>query len=92
MIILRAGDRQHAGMRLKNPLRAFAQATGDNDLAIFGHRLADGVQRFSHRRIDEAAGVHHHHIGIVVGLHDVITLDLQLGEDALGVDQRLGAA
>src|SRR5690606_7026297 len=59
---------------------------------VLGHRLADGVQRFGHGRVDEAAGVDHHHVGIVVGLDDVVALDLELGEDSFGVDQGLGAA
>ena len=92
LVILRAGDRQHVRMRFADLLRALAQAAGDDDLAVLGHRLADGVQRLGHRRIDEAAGVHHHHVGIVVGLDDVVTLDPELGEDAFGVHQRLGAA
>ena len=31
-------------------------------------------------------------IRVVVGLHDVVALDLQLREDALGIDERLRAA
>src|SRR3546814_7559625 len=61
-------------------------------LAVLGHRLADRVQRLGHRRIDEAAGVHHHHVGVVVAGRQLVAFDPQLGEDALGIDQRLGAA
>src|SRR5690606_31127123 len=71
---------------------ALAQAAGDDHLAVLGHRLADRIQRLGHRRVDEAAGVDHHHVRIVVAGHQLIALDAQLGEDALGVDQRLGAA
>ena len=92
LIILRAGDGQHIRELLADLLRALAQAAGDDDLAVFGHGLADGVQRFLHRRVDEAAGVDHHHVGLVVGRHDVVALHAQLGQDALGIDQRLGAA
>jgi len=91
-VVLWPADRQHARMRLANQFLALAQAAGDDHLAVLGQRLADGVQRFGHRRVDEAAGVDHHHIGIVVAGHDVVALHLELGEDALGIDQRLGAA
>jgi hypothetical protein len=69
-----------------------AQAAGDDDLAVLRHRLADGVQRFMDGGIDEAAGVHHHEVGVLVGRRDLVTLDLELGQDALGIHQRLGTA
>ncbi len=92
LVVLRAGYRQHLRVRLANLLRALAQAAGDDDLAVGVHRLADRVQRFGHCRIDEAAGVDHHHIGSVVAGHDVVALYAQLGEDAFGIDERLRAA
>ena len=55
-------------------------------------RLADGVQRFVDGGVDEAAGVDHDDIRGVVGGRDCIPLRAQLGEDALGIHQRLGAA
>ena len=63
---VRAGDLQHLGMPLEDALGPRAQAAGDDDLAVVLQRLADGVERFVHRRIDEAAGIHHHDIGGVV--------------------------
>ena len=91
-VVLRPADRQHVREPLANHLRALAETACDDDLAVLRHRLADRVQRFGHRRVDEAAGVDHHHVGIVVAGHEVIALDAELGEDAFGVDQRLGAA
>jgi len=90
-VVLRTADRQHARVRLADHVRALAQAAGNDDFTVLGDRLADRVQRFGHGRIDEAAGVDHDHVGCIVALHDVIALDKQLGEDALGVDQRLRA-
>ena len=91
-VVLRSADGQHAGVRFADLLGLLAEAAGDDDFAVLGQRLADRVQRFGHRRVDEAAGVDHHHVGVVVGLDDVVALDPELGEDALGIDQRLGAA
>ncbi|MNT38757.1 hypothetical protein D3C72_1749650 [compost metagenome] len=92
LVILRPGHRQHVRVRLTDLLRALAQAAGDDDLAVLVHRLADRIQRFGHRRIDEATGVDHHHIGRIVGRDDVVAFRPQLGEDALGIDEGLRAA
>jgi len=91
-VILRPADRQHIRVHRADLLRALAETTGDDHLAVFGQRLADGVERFGHCRVDETAGIDHHHIGGIVARHNVVTLRAQLGEDALGIDQRLGAA
>ena len=62
------------------------------DLAVLGERLADRVERLLDRGVDEAAGVDDDEVGAgVVGRGDV-ALGAQLGEDALGVDERLGTA
>ncbi|MEY2720674.1 MAG: hypothetical protein RL597_119, partial [Pseudomonadota bacterium] len=77
---------------LEDALRVGAEAAGDDHAAVLLQRLADGVQRFVDGRIDEAAGVDHHEVrGAVVG-RDHVALGAQAGEDALGVDERLGAA
>ena len=91
-VILRTGNRQHIRKLLTDLLRALAQTAGHDDLAVLGHGLADGIQRFLDRRVDEAAGVDYHHVGLVVGRHDVVAFHPQLGQNALGIDQGLGAA
>ena len=68
------------------------QAAGDDDLAVLGERLADSVERFLDRGIDEAAGVDDDQIRVVVGRGRDVTLGAQLREDALGVYERLGTA
>ncbi len=78
-------------MGLQDAFRALAKAAGDDDLAVFGHRLADGIERLLHRRINEATGVDHHHVGRVVAVHHVVAFDTKLGEDAFGIDEGLGA-
>ena len=79
------------GVRLSLALLG-AEAAGDDDLAVFGQRLADRVERFLHRRIDEAAGVHDDEVGTRVGRGRSVALGAQLREDAFGIDQRLGTA
>ena len=45
---------------------AGAQTAGDDDLAVLGQRLADGIERFGHCIIDEAAGVDDDQVGAFV--------------------------
>ena len=69
-----------------------AQAARDDDAAVLGERLADGVERFLDGGVDEAAGVDDNQVGAgVVGRGDV-ALGAQLREDALGVDERFRTA
>jgi hypothetical protein len=65
------------------------QAPRDHDFAVLGERLADGLQRFLDRGVDEAAGVDDDEVGAGVILGGFVALGAQLREDALGVDQRL---
>ena len=90
------GHRQHAGVHLAHQIAtalAFAgtQAAGDDDLAVRGQGLTDGVQTFAHRIVDEAAGVDDHQIGTGKGLGSLITLGAELREDEFGIGQGLGA-
>jgi hypothetical protein len=62
------------------------------DAAVLGDGLADRLEAFFLGAVEEAAGVDQHDIGAgIVGRH-FIAVGAQLGEDALGIDQRLGAA
>jgi hypothetical protein len=69
-----------------------AQAAGDDDLAVFGQGLADGVQAFLDRIVDEAAGVDDDQVGALEGLGGLVALGAELREDEFGVGQGLGAA
>jgi hypothetical protein len=91
-VALRAGDLEHLRMAIEDSLRLRAQAAGDDDLAILGQRLADRLQGFVHRRIDEAAGIHHHEVGRAIARRHFIALGAQAREDALRVDQGLRAS
>ncbi len=92
LVLMRAGDGEHAGMALADAGLLDAEAAGDDHLAVLGHGLADGVEALLLGAVEEAAGVHHHDVGAgIVGRYPV-ALGPQLGQDALGIDQRLGAA
>ena len=91
-VALRPGDLQYLRVPVENFLRLCAEAAGDDHLAVFRQRLADRIERFVDRRIDEAAGVDDHEIRGLVARGHLIAFGAQAGQDALRVDQRLGAA
>ncbi len=82
---------EHIRVSLADQLGTLAKATGDDHLAVLMQGFTNGVERFLHGRIDETAGIDHHGIRSAVAGHDLVALDLQLGKDALGIDQGLGA-
>ena len=75
-------------MRVANQVLLDPQATRDDNLAVLGERFADGMKRFLDRGVDEAAGVDDDEVGARVVLGGGVALGAQLGENALGVDQR----
>ena len=77
-------------MRTTSPFAP--EASGDDHLAVLRESLADRIERFLHRGIDEAAGVHDHEVGALVAGRDVVALGAQLREDRFAVDERLGTA
>ncbi|MNS84519.1 hypothetical protein D3C72_1183490 [compost metagenome] len=87
LVLLRAGDRQHARVHITDAAFLDTHAASDDDLAVFLDRFADHFQRLGLGAVDEAAGVDHHHVGVLVGGHDFIAFHAQLGQDALGIDQ-----
>ncbi len=89
---MRAGDRQHGGMRGADGLGFLAHAAGHDHAAVLGDRLADRLQAFLLGAVEKAAGVDQYDIGAgIIGAHG-IAIGAQPGEDAFGIDQRLGAA
>ena len=90
--VVRPRDCQYGRVGLSYQILLEAQTTGNDDFAILGQRLADGVQRFLDRGVDEAAGVDDDEVGAGVGGRGGVALGAQLREDALGVDERLGTA
>ena len=92
LVLLRAGDGEHAGMHGRDLFRLRAHAAGDDDLAVFGHGGADGVERFRLGAVEKAAGIDDGEIGAGMLARKFIALGAQPRDDALGIDQRLGAA
>ena len=70
----------------------YSQATGNDNLAVLRERFADRAERFFDRGVDEAAGVDDDEVGAGVVGRGGVALGPQLGEDAFGIDERLGAA
>ncbi len=64
--VVRPGDGEHRGMHPGDHALLRAEATRDDHSAVLGERFADRVERFLDRRIDEAAGVDDHQVGVVV--------------------------
>ena len=87
-----AGHRQYLWVSLLHHVTLGTETAGDDYLAVFRQRFADGIQRFGHGAVNEATGIDYDQVGVVVGGHDVITLGPQLGKDLLGIDQGLGTA
>ena len=91
-ILLRSRDRQHAGIGGFDLLGFRPHAAGDNDLAVFGHGLADGAERFLFGAVEKAAGVDDDEIGAIMLASQLIAFRAQPRDDALGIHQRLGAS
>ena len=93
LVLLRAGDRRARwGMCGGDLLRLGAHAAGDDDLAVFRQRLADGGERFRLGAVEKAAGVDDDEVGAGVLARQLIALGAQARDDALAIDQRLRAA
>src|SRR2546427_280386 len=71
--------------------RLGTQAARDDDLAVLGQRLANGVQALAHGVIDEAAGVDDHQVSALEGLGGLVALGAELGKDEFGVRECLWA-
>ena len=91
-VLLRAGDGEHARMHGGDFFRFRAHAAGDDDLAVLGHGLADGGERFRLRAVEKAAGIDDGEVGAGMVARKLIALGAQPRDDALGIDQRLRAA
>lgn len=76
---------------MSSPAASFrAQAAGHDHPAVFGQRLADGVERLLHGGVDEAAGVDDHQIGAIIRLGRLVAFGTQLGEDLFEPTSALG--
>ena len=83
LVLLRAGDGEHAGIAFGDLLRLGAHAAGDDHLAVLGERLADGGERFRLRAVEKAAGVDDHEVGALVLAGELVAFRAQPRDDAL---------
>src|SRR5690554_2676486 len=92
LVLLGTGYCQYAGVHITDGALLHPHATGDYHPAVLGDGLADGIQGLGNVRSDETAGIDQHHIGALVGGHDIVDLGAQVGVESFGVDECLGAA
>src|SRR5690348_6891156 len=78
-------------MPLENAFRSRAETAGDDDAAVLLERLANCVQRLVNGRVDKPTRVDYDDVSGVVSWRDFVTLRTEVCEDALGIDQGLGA-
>jgi len=91
-ILMRAGDREDVGETRADDLRLVAHAAGDDDAAILRHRLADRLQAFLLRAVEEAAGVDEHDVGARIIGRQAIAVGTQFGQNPFAVDECLRTA
>ncbi len=92
LVLLRAGHRQHVRVRGPDFFRLGPQTAGDDDFAVLGKGRADGGKRLRLRAVEEAAGVDDGEVRLGVLARKLVALGPQPRDNALGIDQRLGAA
>ena len=92
LVLVRAGDGEDGRVGRADQALVGAEAAGDDDAAVLGQRLADRLEALGLGAVEEAAGVDDDGVGAGVVGGDGVALGAQAGQDALAVDQRLGAA
>ena len=92
LVLVRAGHGQHLGVCSGDVLGIRAKTARHDDPTILLQGLTDGRQAFRLGGIEKSAGVDDHGIGPLVFGRDGVALGPQPGEDALRIDQSLGAA
>ncbi len=92
LVLVRAGDGEHVGMHGADARLLDAHAPRDDDAPVLGDGLADGGEALLLGRVQKPAGVDDDHVGAGVVGRDRIALGAELRDDALGIDERLGAA
>ena len=76
----------------RDRFRFGAQTAGDDDFAVLCQCVAYGSQRFRLCAIKKATRIDDRQVGTFVHARELITLRPQARDDALAVDQRLGAS
>ncbi len=92
VVLVCAGDGRDIGKASADQVGLAAHAAGDDDLAVFGQGLADGVEALFLGAVEEAARIDDDDIGAGIVGGRGIAFALQARQDALGIDQGLGTA
>ena len=79
----RPRDRQNLRIRFANQIGSRTQTTGNDDAAILGQGLVNGLERFGDCAFDEATGIHDDDVGLGIARRRFVTLDTQLCQDPL---------
>ena len=91
-VLVCAGDREDLREPRPDHIGFLAHAAGHDHAAILGNRFTDRFEAFLFGRIEETARIDQHHVGPgIIGAHR-IAIGAKRGEDAFGIDQRLGTA
>ena len=92
LVLLRAGHGENVRVALGDRFWLRPHAPGHDDLAVLRQRLTDGPQQLLLGAVEKAAGIDDHQIGAVVLGREFVAFRAQARDDALGIDQCLGAA
>ena len=87
-----AGHGQHLRVGGQDHAVLCTQTASHDNLAVFVQCFADGVERLFHGGIDEAAGIDHDEISVVIRTGNLITFSPQPGQDVFGIYRCLGTA
>ena len=91
-VLVRASDGKDLGVVFADVVGFSTQASGDDDLAVFRQRLADGIKAFGLGGIQKAACVDDDGVRAGIVGRDRVSFGAQAREDAFAVHQGLGAA
>ncbi len=91
-VLLRPGDGEHVRVAGGDLFGLGTHAAGDDHLAVLVERRADGGKGFLLRAVEKAAGIDDREVGAGMPPGELIAFCAQPRDDALGIDQRLGAA
>jgi hypothetical protein len=92
LVLMRPGDCEHSGIGRRDFLRFRTHAAGHDHLAILLEGLPNGCKRFRLGAVKKPAGVDEDHIRAAMVASELVAFRAEPRDDALAVDQRLGAA
>ena len=92
LVLMRPRDRDHVRVRGADRVGLRAEAARHDHAAVLRERLADRVERFLARAVQEAAGVHDDDVCARVVGRGLVPFRAELAQDPLGIDERLRAA